>query len=179
MSQTDASGRTILGRGKFLQLVRDGRWEIAERINCHGAVAIVAVTTDRRLVLTEQFRPAVKHRVIDLAAGLSGDEPGQQGEPFLRSAKRELLEETGFAGGTWTALGHCPSSPGLTSEVLSYFYADGVAQKTKGGGVAHEAIVVHTPSLRTIKRWLAARVAEGVLIDPKVYAGLYFVKTWK
>ncbi len=179
MSQTEERGRTILGRGKFLQLVRDGHWEIAERINCYGAVAIVAVTADRRLILTEQFRPAVQRRVIDLAAGLAGDQPGQQGEPLLRSAKRELLEETGFAGGTWTALGDCPSSPGLTSEVLSYFFASGVKQESKGGGVEHEAIVVHTPSLRTIKRWLDARVAEGVLIDPKVYAGLYFVKTLK
>lgn len=177
MTPTDERGREILGRGKFLQLVRDGHWEIAERINCEGAVAIVAVTTDRRIILTEQYRPAVGRRVVDLAAGLAGDLPGQRGEAFLRSAKRELLEETGFAGGTWTALGECPSSPGLTSEVLSYFYADGVKQKTKGGGVEHERIEVHTPALRTIKRWLAARVAAGALIDPKVYAGLYFVKT--
>ncbi len=96
---------------------------------------------------------------------------------MLRSAKRELLEETGFAGGTWSPLGDCPSSPGITSEVLSYFYADGVKQKAKGGGVGHEEIEVHVRPLRTIKRWLAARVAEGVLIDPKVYAGLYFVKS--
>ena len=169
------STRTVLGKGKFLQLVRDGKWEFAERINARGVVAVVAVTDDREFVLTEQFRAAVGKRVIDLPAGLSGDLQGQEDEAESISALRELVEETGFHASALEHLADCPSSPGLTSEVVSYFFARGVKRVNAGGGVEHEQIDVQTPRLRTIKKWLASQVASGKLIDPKVYAGLYFI----
>ncbi|WLD11638.1 NUDIX hydrolase [Planctellipticum variicoloris] len=166
--------REVLGKGKFLRLVKEGRWEFAERINARGAVAIFAVTDDRRLVLTEQFRPAVGKSVIDVPAGLSGDVKGQETEDFVISAQRELSEETGYEATTWEWLGDSPSSPGLASEVVSYFFAAGATQTSAGGGVEHEQIQVHAPPLRTISRWLQRQVAEGKLIDPKVYVALYF-----
>jgi ADP-ribose pyrophosphatase len=43
-----------------------------------------------------------------------------------------------------------------------------------GGGDAHEDIVVHEVPLTDAADWLAARVAGGALVDPKVYAGLFF-----
>lgn len=169
-----ANQRVILGRGRFLRLVREGRWEIAERTNCHGAVAITALTADRRLILTEQHRPAVNATVIDVAAGLAGDGEEQRGEELLVSAQRELLEETGYESTEWRHVGDCPSSPGLTSEVISHFLALNCQQTQAGGGVEHERIIVHAIPLRTIRRWLAARVADGLLIDVKVYAALHF-----
>ena len=171
------SVRTVIGKGKFLQLVRDGKWEIAERVNARGAVAVVAVTDNREFVLTDQFRHAVGCRVIDLPAGLSGDVPGQENEAMALSALRELDEETGFQAGELEHLADCPSSPGLTSEIVSYFYANGVTRMNAGGGIENEQIDVQTPKLRTIKKWLAEQVAAGKLIDPKVYAGLYFIGT--
>lgn len=167
--------RTILGKGKFLQLVRDGGWEIAERINARGVVAVIAVTKDREFILTDQFRHAVGKRVIDLPAGLCGDTKGQENEAAAVSALRELVEETGFIAKTLEHLADCPSSPGLTSEVVSYFFASDVSRASEGGGVEGEQIDVQTPKLRTIKKWLASQVANGKLIDPKVYAGLYFI----
>jgi ADP-ribose pyrophosphatase len=164
--------REVLGQGKFLQLVREGRWEIAERVGCRGAVAIVAVSEHRELILTEQYRPAVQARVIDLAAGLVGDEPGHEHEPISESARRELLEETGYAAAQLIPLATCPSSPGLTSEVVSYFLAANARRRTAGGGVAHEAIVVHAIPLRTVRRWLLRQADAGVMIDIKVYAAL-------
>jgi ADP-ribose pyrophosphatase len=168
--------REVLGEGKYLRLVRDGRWEIAERTNDVGAVAVIALTSDGRIVLTEQHRNAVKRPVIDVAAGLAGDEPGRRGEPLSETARRELLEETGYSARTLKHLGDCPSSPGLTSEIVSYFLARNVRKTHDGGGVEHEAIIVHTPSLRGIRRWLARQIAQGKLIDVKVYAGLYFAQ---
>lgn len=169
--------RTVLGKGRFLQLVLDGRWEIAERINARGAVAIIAVTDEQQYVLTDQFRPAVGCNVIDLPAGLSGDIVGQEDEAAELSAQRELEEETGYRAKKLRHLGDCPSSAGLTSEVISYFFARGVSRVSEGGGVEHEQIHVHTPKLRSIKKWLADQVAAGKLIDPKVYVGLYFIST--
>jgi ADP-ribose pyrophosphatase len=171
--------RTVLGCGKFLRLVRDGRWEFVERTNARGGVAIVAVTDQREYILTDQFRPAVGCRVIDLPAGLSGDVQGQENEAASFSALRELVEETGFDADELEHLGDCPSSPGLTSELISYFLARTVRRVSAGGGVEHEQIQVRTPKLRTITRWLSQQVAEGKLIDPKVYAGLHFLRTRK
>ena len=173
------AGRTVLGKGKYLRLVREGRWEFAERINARCGVAVVAVTDQREYVLTDQFRPAVGRRVIDLPAGLSGDVPGQENEAAAVSALRELVEETGFHAEELQHLADCPSSPGLASELISYFYAHRVTRVEVGGGVEHEKIEVQTPKLRSIKKWLAAQVAEGKRIDPKVYAGLYFIGTIK
>ncbi len=177
MPKKKTADRVILGKGKFLRLIRDGRWEIAERTNCQGAVAITAITEDRKLILTEQHRPAVKTAVIDVAAGLSGDLPDQRGEALLISAQRELLEETGYESRNWTHLDDCPSSPGLTNEIVTHFLATDCRQTQAGGGVEHEQIVVHAIPLRTIRRWLKTQAAAGKLIDPKVYAALYFAKS--
>ncbi len=167
--------REVLGQGKFLRLVREGRWEFVERSNARGAVAVIAVTDEREFILTDQFRPAVGCRVIDLPAGLSGDVKGQEDEAFAVSAQRELIEETGYHAGKLEHLADCPSSPGLASEIISYFFATGVTRVEAGGGVEHEQIEVHAPKLRTIKKWLIQQVAAGKLVDPKVYAGLYFI----
>ena len=126
--------------------MREGRWEIAERTSASGAVAIIAVTADQRLVLTEQVRAAVHRPVIDIAAGLVGDEPDHAEEPLVETARRELLEETGYAAKTLKHLVDCPSSPGLTSEVVSYFLTRNVRKVNAGGGVEHEKIVVHAES---------------------------------
>jgi ADP-ribose pyrophosphatase len=166
--------REVLGEGKYLRLVRDGCWEIAERTNSLGAVAIIAITADRRLVLTEQYRSAVDRPVIDVAAGLVGDESNHRDEPLSECARRELLEETGYDAKTLTHIADCPSSPGLTSEIVAYFLAKNVRRIHDGGGVAHEEITVHTPPLRGIRKWLAGQIAAGKLIDVKVYVALYF-----
>jgi len=166
----------ILGKGKFLHLVQDGNWEYVQRANARGVVAVVAVTEDRQLILTEQFRPAVGRHVIDLPAGLAGDVAGQETEAFATSAMRELMEETGYIAKKLEHLADCPTSPGLTSEVVSLFLASKLRQKSGGGGIEGEQINVLLPSLRGIDRWLAKQVAVGKLIDPKVYAALYFVK---
>ena len=173
------SARVTLGEGKFLRLVREGRWEFAERTNARGAVAVIAVTKDGRLVLTEQYRPAVGRRVIDLPAGLSGDIVGAEGEDQAVSALRELVEETGYTAKRLKHVASCSSSPGLSSEVISYFLSRGVTKISDGGGVGHEQIEVHTPSLRTIKAWLSRQIALGKLIDAKVYLGLYFAQAAK
>jgi len=64
---------------------------------------------------------------------------------------------------------------GLTSEIVTPFLATKLRHVGSGGGVAHENITVHEESLSEIHDWLEARAKTGVLIDPKVYAGLYFM----
>ena len=170
------STRKTVTQGKFLQLVNDHGWEFVERVKASGVVAVMAITADRELVLTEQFRAPVQRAVIDLPAGLSGDITGQAAEALVEAAKRELLEETGYEAKVWKAVYTAPSSPGLTSEVVEYFQAHNARKQSDGGGVDGEQIITHAIPLRIVRRWLRTRMSEGVYVDPKVYVALAFLR---
>ena len=96
-------------------------------------------------------------------------------EPHVEAARRELIEETGFEAGLIEALTQGPSSSGLTSETVTLFLATQLRRVGEGGGVGHEGITVHEVPLPQVHRWLEAKSKSGVLVDPKVYAGLYFI----
>ena len=170
------SRRNTIAKGRFLQLVNDNGWEYAERVKASGVVAVIAVTMDRELVLTEQYRAPVKRSVIDLPAGLSGDISGQEAEAIVEAAKRELLEETGYESKVWKAVYSAPSSPGLSSEIVDYFQASNARRRNQGGGVDGEQIITHVIPLRSIRRWLRTRMSEGVYVDPKVYVALAIMR---
>lgn len=161
--------------GKFLALIKEGHWEYAHRTNATGAAIIAAVTDEAKILLVEQYRIPVHARTIELPAGIIGDEPGSSDESHLDAARRELVEETGYEAGQIDALTHGPASAGLGSEVVTLFLASKLRRVGTGGGVAHEDITVHEVCLNEIDSWLAAKAKAGVLIDPKVYAGLYFI----
>jgi ADP-ribose pyrophosphatase len=167
-----------LGAGRFLRLVAADRWEYIERINASGVAAVAAVTEDGRLVIVEQHRLPVGGPVIELPAGLCGDDAGASQESLAEAACRELLEETGYeVPGGPERLEHLftvPSSAGLTSEVVTIFGARGVRKVAEGGGVDGENIVVHAPPVGEVAAWLVARSRAGVLVDPKVFMGLDF-----
>ena len=170
-----ASKPQVLAAGKYLRLVRDDGWEYCERTQATGVVAIVVVA-DGRLILTEQYRKAVGCRVLDLPAGLAGDIPGGESEELAVAAQRELLEEVGYSARRMVRLAGCPTSPGLTSEIVTFFRAVGVKQAGTGGGDASESIHIRAVPLRTATAWLKRQAAAGLLIDAKVFAGLYFAK---
>src|SRR5690349_10920782 len=95
MAKDDGKMR-VVAQGRYLTFIDDAGWEYVTRPHISGVVVIVAVTADGRLVLVEQYRPAVKKKVIELPAGLVGDIVGQQGESMGTAAARELEEETGY-----------------------------------------------------------------------------------
>ncbi|MBA3686138.1 MAG: NUDIX hydrolase, partial [Planctomycetes bacterium] len=113
--------RRTIAAGRFLHLVEEGGWEFAERRNASGVVAVVAVTPDNRLLLTRQRRTAVGTEVIDLPAGLAGDDPGAAGERLEQAARRELVEETGWDAERFERLTAGPPSPGLSSEIVALY----------------------------------------------------------
>lgn len=164
----------LIASGRFLRLVKRNGWEYVERSNAVGVVVIVAVTDDGELVLTEQYRRPVGKPVIDLPAGLAGDIPGKETEDFSIAAKRELLEETGFEASAMRFLSQGPSSAGMSSEIVTFYRAEGLQRVGAGGGDETEDIIVHLVSIGQIHEWLAARAAEGMYVDPKLYVGLYF-----
>jgi ADP-ribose pyrophosphatase len=165
-----------LYKGKFLNMVREGRWEYCERVNNTGAVMVFACTPENKVLLVEEFRPPIGQRCLCFPAGLSGDEGP---ESDAAAARRELLEETGYEADTVEFLFHGPSSPGLTSESLSFFLATGLRRVAAGGGVESEDITVREAPLENIDAWLAAQVEQGIALDPRIYTGLYFLKNRK
>ena len=166
--------KEVLYSGKFLSLAREGHWEYAERVNETGGAIIVAVTAEGNLLLVEQERIPVHARVIEFPAGILGEEGN--GESDADGARRELLEETGYAAEKFEILAHGPASSGLTSEVITLFLASNLKRVHAGGGVANEKIIVHEIPVAEVHEWLAAKAAAGFLIEPKVYAGLYFLE---
>ena len=165
--------QTLFKGQKVLLLDRDG-WEYVERKKATEAVAVIALTENDEVILTEQQRKPVDARVIDWPAGLVGDEG--ENDP-VKTAKKELEEETGFVCERVERLARGPSSPGITSEIVSLYRAYGVRRIGKGGGVGNEKITVHLVPLANAEKWLREREGEGILIDLKIWSGLHFLKT--
>lgn len=164
----------IVWEGKYLRVRVCGTWEYAERPNAPAGVVVVAVTPDQHLLLTEQFRVPMGRNVIELPAGLSGDDE-YAGEAFLETARRELLEETGYEASIWEELTGGPPSAGLSNEVVVFFLGKDLRKVSSGGGQGSEKIQVHHVPLKEARSWLKAREQEGAAVDPKVYVGLYFL----
>lgn len=172
----DTPSPEILWKGRFLQMARRGRWEFVQRVGSSGVVGIIAVTSDRRLILVEQDRLPVGGHVIELPAGLSGDVTGSEEESLELAARRELLEETGYSGGEWSQSWDGPSSAGLTDEMLQLFLARDVRKTGQGGGDASESIIVHDIPLADLPEFLKRRRADGTLVDLKVYLAMCLLR---
>ena len=165
--------RKTLHKGKYLHFFDDCGWEYITRVNCTGIVVIVAATPAGEAVLVEQYRPAVKKKVIEWPAGLVSD-LGKK-ETLLTAAKREFLEETGYKAGRIRPLISGPISSGFSSDTLSFFIASGLEKVSDGGGDGTEFITVHHVPLIKIQGWLEKMQKKGRLVDPKIYTGIYFL----
>jgi ADP-ribose pyrophosphatase len=164
--------KTVFEGKHVLVLERDG-WQYVERKQGKEAVAVLAVTDDDHLVLTEQERKPLNARVVDYPAGLVGDEEGTS-DP-AGTAKKELAEETGFECESVELLAKGPSSPGITSEIVSLYMAKGLRRTSAGGGVGGEDIEVHLVPLTGLESWLRKKQDDGVLVDLKLWSGLHFL----
>ncbi|MGB2921381.1 MAG: NUDIX hydrolase [Mycobacterium sp.] len=97
------------------------RREIVEHF---GAVAVVAIDDDGRIVLVYQYRHAFGRRLWELPAGLLD----LGGEPPHETAARELAEEAGLAAQTWHTLVDLDSAPGFSDESVRVFLATGLSE---------------------------------------------------
>lgn len=161
-----------LAAGRFLRMVKRGRWEYVERHTSRGAVAVVAVTDDGELVLVEQDRVPLGRRCIELPAGLAGDLDDAADESFAQAANRELLEETGYHAGQIEHLFTVATSPGLTSETIDLYRASKLIKQHAGGGINHEEITVHLVPAADAYGWLTQQAEAGKLVDVKTWLGV-------
>ncbi|MFV0434376.1 MAG: NUDIX domain-containing protein [Leucobacter sp.] len=114
----------LLVRGRVWDVRRDrfefgGSELVRDYVDHSGAVAVLALDTDGRVLLIRQYRHPIAHRDWEIPAGLM-DLPGESG---LRAAQRELAEEADLRAERWDLLLDVYLSPGGTSEAMRIFLA--------------------------------------------------------
>ncbi|MFH1359839.1 MAG: NUDIX hydrolase [Candidatus Omnitrophota bacterium] len=171
--------KRILAEGKFIRFVKEGTYEYTERSNCRGTVVVVALTDEKKVLFTEQYRLPVRKNVIEYPAGLMDGQAFQNKESASCAARRELLEETGYRAQKVIKLIEGPVSSGMTADRVTLFRASGLKKVAKGGGDETEKITVHEIPLKKADQWLSGMRKKGYLIEPKIYAGLYFLRQKK
>lgn len=159
----------LLHEGEYLRLLRRGHWEYVERVNSRAVVVMVGVTPEERLLLVEQYRWPVDAPVVELPAGLVGDVDGE--ESLADAARRELLEETGYAAERVEIACRGPVTAGLSNEQSVFCLMHGLTRRGPGGGDHTEDIRVHEVPLAEVARWLDEE-ARRAQVDPKIYIGL-------
>jgi ADP-ribose pyrophosphatase len=163
--------RTVY-EGKFLRfitityndssgIVRE--WEAFERSNCDGIVAIVPVTDNQEVLLIRQFRPPVNSYVIEFPAGLN-----DRGGTLEEAARRELLEETGYAADNLIYLAEGPLSSGASGEILTVYLATGLTFRGIGERDETEDIEVLKIPIKSLSQQLSILGSEGNYIDLKI-----------
>lgn len=128
LTETELSSEEVY-RGKLLKIRRDrvrlpdGSESVREYLHHPGAVVIVAVQPDRRLVFERQYRYPLRRVFLEMPAGKI-----DPGEAIEVCARRELREETGFSAKNWRHLGVMHPCIGYTDERIEIFLATGLEQ---------------------------------------------------
>lgn len=161
-------------KGKVISLKVDdvtlpnGALSKREIVNHPGAVAVIAVTTDNKLILVEQYRKALERSIIEIPAGKL--EPGEAPE---LTARRELEEETGYGCNELTYLQTFATSPGFADEVIHLFIARGL-YKIENAAVADEDEFVEL--LEVTLEEAEQMVAEQKIYDAKTAFAVLWLK---
>lgn len=126
----DVASTETVYTGKIITVVKDqvampgGQSSQRDVVVHPGAVGVVALDDQGRVLLVEQYRHPVRRRLLELPAGLLDKE----GEPALTAAQRELGEEAGLAADRWEVLVDALSSPGMTDEAVRIYLARDVRE---------------------------------------------------
>jgi ADP-ribose pyrophosphatase len=135
----DASRRAFAGEQISVDVERWGETE-REIVRHPGAVAIVAIDAEDRVVLVRQPREAAGKRLLELPAGTR--EPDE--EP-LETAQRELEEEVGLHGGNWRLAATFFSTPGFCDERVWVYLAEGAEDGDADPDENEEIDIVRIP----------------------------------
>lgn len=109
-------------------------------------VNVLALTEEREAVLIRQYRHGLGEVSWELPAGVV-----DEGESLLDGARRELLEETGYSGGSWTPLMELSANPALQNNICYTFLAEGVSLAGSQRLDATEEITVHLAPLDRLR----------------------------
>ena len=157
-----------LFRGRVFRLVErklvlpNGRRTTFSVVEHPGAVAVVPVFDDGDVLLIRQFRPSIDKEIYEIPAGTL--EPG---EKPLATAKREIVEETGFQARRWRKLTSFYTAPGFCTELIHVYEARGLSPAHAEG----DADEILRPVRVSLKEALSY-IRRGRIRDAKSIAGL-------
>ncbi|MFY9479234.1 MAG: NUDIX hydrolase [Aquabacterium sp.] len=165
----------LLEQGKFLQWRRDrvqlpdGREATREYVVHPGAVMVVPILPDGRLVMERQFRYPVGMTMIEFPAGKL-----DAGEGSLACAKRELLEETGYVGRLWARAGVMHPVIGYATEFIEIWFAQDLTltERHLDDG---EFLDVFAATQDDLEAWMQ----QGKLTDAKTIVGMMWLRQWR
>ena len=169
------TGGATLMSGGFLQVHRDdvrlpdGSAATREYIQHPGAVAVIPVLDDGRLVLVRQYRYPVAKVLLEFPAGKL-----EVGEATLACAQRELAEETGYTASEWAYAGEIHNAAAYSTESIWLWFARGLvagAQNRDAGEFVEVA--------RLTEAELDALAMRGELPDVKTRIGLHWLQRWR
>lgn len=148
--------------GKIWDVVRErfnyGETELTREFVKHsGAVAIIALDDQQRVLMIRQYRHPVRSYLWEIPAGLLDIE----GEPRLTAAKRELHEEAGYFAENWSELASFYTTPGGNDELITIF----LAEDLKHVGY-HEQL--EGEEVDMVKEWIPIREALASVLSAEV-----------
>jgi ADP-ribose pyrophosphatase len=144
----------------------DGSESAREYIRHPGAVAIVALFEDGKLLLERQFRYPHRRVFIEVPAGKV-----DPGEAHLATAQRELLEETGYAAAEWSRVGVIHPSIAYTDETIEIYVARGLTLKTQKLDQGEFLETFSVPFEEAI-----GMIRDGRITDAKTVSALFLVE---
>ncbi|MDR3593023.1 MAG: NUDIX hydrolase [Negativicutes bacterium] len=168
LTETKVESQKIFS-GKILNvrldrvLLPNGQESTREVVDHPGAVAVVPVTDDGRVILVKQYRYPVEEILLEIPAGKL--DPGEDPDDC---AKRELEEETGYVAGRLEKLTSIYTAPGFTNEIIHLYIARDLVeavQKLDGD----EFIDIELFSAAQLKEMVANRTLK----DAKTLTGLF------
>jgi len=156
----------------------DGTVATREIVEHPGAVGVVALDDDDRIVLINQYRHPVGRYLDELPAGLL-DVPG---EAALEAARRELSEEAGIAASDWHVLVDLYTSPGMTDEAIRVFLARGLSDALERFAPQHEEItltVSRIPLYKAVRRALSGEITNAAAVAGICAVALARANGWR
>jgi len=162
-------------RGSLLEVRRDrvrlpGGGEAGREYIVHpGAVVVVPLLDDGRLVMERQFRYALGRVLLEFPAGKI--DAGE--DPFLTGV-RELAEETGYTAAEWAHAGKIHNAVGYSDERIEIWFARGLmlGRASLDEGEHLEVVLVDPTELD-------AMCARGEVTDVKTLVGLLWLQRWR
>ncbi|WP_046173773.1 NUDIX hydrolase [Domibacillus indicus] len=149
-------------------ILPDGKTAKRELIKHPGAVCVIAITVEKKIILVEQYRKALERPLVEVPAGKL--EPGE--EPSYCAA-RELEEETGYRPGSITHVQSFYTSPGFADELVHVFLAKDL-EKVEGGLVADEDEFVELLEVTLAEAEQLAK--EERIFDAKTLWALQYIR---
>ncbi|MFT4413261.1 NUDIX hydrolase [Fredinandcohnia humi] len=134
--------KKVLFEGRVIDLhieeveLPNGKTSTRELIKHPGAVAILALTDDNKLVMVQQYRKALDKVIVEIPAGKL-----EKGEVPEKTARRELEEETGYACETITPFISFYTSPGFADELVHLFIAKGLKKIENPAGLDEDEFI--------------------------------------